>query len=113
MLYCLRLGKVVLMLFEKIVECCKKKNITQKEFLEIMGLTHNTLTKWKNGAMPSAYVLLQVARFFDTSVEYLLTGEEKGITLEEQELLRDYNSLDESHKEIIKANIQMFKEIKN
>lgn len=54
----------------------KRKKWVQKELGFQLGLTTAQLHKYENGmSMPPADKLLTLARIFDVTIEYLLTGE--------------------------------------
>lgn len=63
---------------ERIFSLLKKAKIEQKEFAKIVGTTDKTVSAWKTGRS-KAYTkyLPQIAEVLGTSVEYLVTGEEK------------------------------------
>lgn len=55
--------------FEK--ECAnigKKPNPVGKD----IGVSSGTITKWKNGSIPSGEILQRLSRYFNVSVDYLL-----------------------------------------
>lgn len=57
----------------RIAELRKERNLTQKEFGEIMGVAQNTICNWENGRREPDYeALKKMAFFFDCSVDYLL-----------------------------------------
>lgn len=47
---------------------------TRAKLLHDCELHESTLRQWKRGSTPSAVTLYKVARYLNTSVEYLLTG---------------------------------------
>lgn len=58
----------------------KSKNLTRKEFLEIMKFGKNQITYWeKNNTLPNHSTLSAIATYFGVSVEYLtgIEGEEE------------------------------------
>ena len=63
---------------ERIFSLLKKAKIEQKEFAKIVGTTDKTVSAWKTGRSKSyTKYLPQIAEVLGTSVEYLVTGEEK------------------------------------
>ena len=59
-----------------------KQNKTQKQMSEFTGIPTSTISAWnKNGTNPSADSIYSIAQFLNISLEYLLTGEEKGINV--------------------------------
>lgn len=51
----------------------KSKHLTQQEFAETLGYSDKSVSKWEMGkAIPSAVILLQIADFFNVSVDSIL-----------------------------------------
>lgn len=61
---------------ERIKSLAKKRDVTIKELSEIIGLSENSIYKWKT-AKPKADDLAKIADYFHVSVDYLLGREEK------------------------------------
>lgn len=56
----------------------KSKNLTRKEFLEIMKFGKNQITYWeKHKTLPNASTLNAIATYFGVSVEYLIGLEDE------------------------------------
>lgn len=75
-----------------------------------LNITPSTFSDWKKGkSTPNADKLLKIARYLDTTVEYLMTGEEPhpadGVfySKDEQELIGNYRILNDIGKASIKA----------
>lgn len=50
-------------------------NMQKKELAKIIGLSNNSLSTWKAlGTIPRADVAIKIARAFNVSTEYLITG---------------------------------------
>ena len=62
-------------LFERVVELCKEKGISQRKLQEDVGMSTGALSKWKT-SMPNATLLQKVADYFNVSTDYL-TGRTK------------------------------------
>ncbi len=57
----------------RIAELRKRKNITQQELADIMGLSFQTISKWENSnGMPDISLLPMLADYFQVSVDQLL-----------------------------------------
>ena len=48
--------------------------MTKAHFARELGVSNAHVANWLNGQMPRADQLLLIARFFQTTMEYLLTG---------------------------------------
>lgn len=61
----------------KITKQRKKKEMTQQELADALHVTHQAVSKWENGlSMPSLDVLLEITKFFDVSIDFLLNDVE-------------------------------------
>ena len=50
-----------------------KKNLTQSEFANILGVTERTVSNWENGIrMMDLTTATQIAKYFNVSTDYLL-----------------------------------------
>lgn len=67
---------------ERIKSLAKKRDVTIKELSEIIGLSENSIYKWKT-AKPKADDLAKIADYFNVSVDSLL-GREKDSQNEKQ-----------------------------
>lgn len=62
-------------IFEKL---CKERGVTPYRVGEATGIKTSSLSAWKNGRYKFKMdKLMKIAEFFDVSVEYLMTGEER------------------------------------
>jgi transcriptional regulator with XRE-family HTH domain len=52
----------------------RQVNMTQKEFAEALDISQSAVSKYLNGRMPPADVMLKIARLGFTNVEWILTG---------------------------------------
>ena len=84
----------------RIFELLEAKGVEQKAFAADLGLAENVVSTWRTGRTKSYRKYLpQIAAALDTSVEYLLTGEEKKPDPEiGAELIPGYSDLSEENK---------------
>lgn len=112
----------------------QSKNISQNQFLKDNGLAKGSMGNWEQrGNIPSADIVLKIAKYLNVSMEFLLTGEEgkiddfdvletfsesrlknisfshltteEAVKLEEDTLLNNYRFLNESNKKVVQAMI--------
>lgn len=58
----------------------KKRNLTQEQLAEQLGVTNRTISRWENGNyMPDVSLLKLLTKVLNTSLNELLSGEELGI----------------------------------
>ena len=59
-----------------IADCRKRKNLTQMQLAEKLGITDKAVSKWERGvAMPDASIMLELCDILGISVNELLSGE--------------------------------------
>lgn len=68
-------------MYERIRKLCEDKNMSLAQLEREVGLSAGAISKWKL-CVPRADVLLAIAEKLETTVEYLIKGEE---TAEPQE----------------------------
>lgn len=62
---------------EKLQQLRKKKNLTQEELAEHLYVSRTAVSKWESGrGFPNIESLKAIAKFFGTSLDELLSGEE-------------------------------------
>lgn len=59
-----------------IAECRKKRNLTQMQLAEKLGITDRAISKWENGkSLPDSGIMLDLCKELKISVNELLSGE--------------------------------------
>ena len=87
-----------------IADCRKRKNLTQMQLAEKLGITDKAISKWERGiAMPDSSIMLELCDILSISVNELLSGEK--ISMEnnqknEQLLLEMAKELERKNKTI-------------
>lgn len=84
----------------------KKKNYTQEQLAELLGVSNKTISKWENGrCMPDYSIIDQLCKELDITIAELLDGEDKEVNSirvydEEQvkSLLKKVNDVEKSYK---------------
>lgn len=83
-------------------------NISQKDLAESIGIRQATISDWKkNGNLPSGETAIKIADYFNVSLDYLLTGEEKNneYSPDEIELISNYRSLQDHDKSMLQVMV--------
>ena len=82
-----------------IADCRKKKNITQEQLAEKLGITDRAVSKWERGlSLPDADKMLDLCIILDINVNELLNGEKismKDYEKKNEELLLELAKQDE------------------
>ena len=59
---------------KRIMHCRKKQGLTQDKLAEMLGVTNKAVSKWERGeSVPDLYVLKQLADFYGTSIDTLIS----------------------------------------
>lgn len=84
------------------------QNLSQKQLANNASIRQTTISEWKkNGNLPNGETAIKLAQYFNVSLDYLLTGEDKNNELspDEIELLSLYKPLSRSNKLLLKGII--------
>ena len=84
-----------------------KLGLSRKDIVIAGGLKSvQSFADWNNGSIPEAKTVLCIADKLGVSIRWLLTGvDEKGLSLEERNLIIKYNSLDNYCKHILNQSL--------
>lgn len=89
------------MFYERLKALLKERGLSDKQFLSDIHLSKNVMTNWRHGAMPNQRTLMDIAKYFGVSVEWLKgTDESKGDEIllrrdQEDALLKMFRSASE------------------
>lgn len=106
------------MFIDQLTNLCKRDNIKLSVLMKELGLSTGNIKRWKEGATVKSEILLKVAKYFNVSCDYLLTGknaempQSANINLREDEerLLQMYNLLDDIKKGEILGRLETITE---
>lgn len=59
------------MFWNNFYQLCESKNLKPLNVVKELGIATGSITKWKNGTMPSMKNLEKIATYFGVSVDYL------------------------------------------
>lgn len=95
--------------FENVKKLCKKKGLTIESVANNVGLTidsYNSYKKHEN--LPRADIATKIADILGTTVEYLVTGEEKKeLTVEDADFIFKLRQLSEKDKNTVLGLIEL------
>lgn len=63
-------------LLDRIKILCKEKGVSQSKMEKDINISNGASSKWKNSS-PSMEILQKLSIYFEVSIEYLMTGQEK------------------------------------
>ena len=59
-------------LYRRVKNLCAESSIYINDLEKSLGFSRGTIGKWKDGAVPLVSKVVDIAKFFDVSVDYLL-----------------------------------------
>jgi hypothetical protein len=97
-------GVIKMSLGVRLKEARQKKKMTQREVCRIMGFSIPTLSGYETEYRdPDTDTLAELAKLYEVSVEWLLTGKQEKLSELETRILQELLNLDENvKKEILK-----------
>ena len=90
--------------FERFENLLDSHNISRNKLADDLQIRSAIFSEWKkNGNLPNGETAIKIAEYFNVSLDYLLTGEEKNNELspDEIELLSNYRSLQPHDKSML------------
>ena len=75
-----------------------EKGLTQEQLAELLSVSNRSVSRWENGRnMPDFDLLLQIARYYDVSVEEILDGGRRAESAASEDALQkvaDYGNME-------------------
>ena len=65
----------------------KQKGLTQEELGELLNISGQAVSKWENGGVPDIYLLPELAKIFDVSIDSLFGCKKKISEISKEEIL--------------------------
>lgn len=95
---------------QNIEKLAKNKDITLTELERLCGFSKSSIRKWSEN-IPNIKKVVTVCEVLNVSLDYLVFGESAtGISSDEQELIDNYNSVDELSKALIRERAAVLAE---
>jgi len=94
----------------RLLELRNEKNMSQREMAKNLGVSQGTYCNWENNRTePSIEQLIEIARFFSVSVDYLVGNSDeigiinvkKPLSKEELQVLSTLNALSDQSKTLL------------
>ncbi len=84
------------MFYERLQSLCKERGTSVSGMLKDLGLSTGSTGNWKKGLLPKGEILIKIADYLDTSVDYILFGAYRSdLTEDEEKLLALYRTAPE------------------
>lgn len=93
----------MLELYDRILQETKRNGLDGNKIGQLLGLKKSPLTDWKNGkSIPTTEQIIKLCDIFAVSADYLLFGNNKHLSADEQTLISQFQYLsDDDKKEIL------------
>lgn len=89
----------------------EKKNFKRAALCSDLALSSTSITDWsRRNTIPAGDICIRIADYLNVSVEWLVTGKEKGLSSEERNLLRQWSYLTPQQKETIQTLLDKWEE---
>ena len=86
-----------------------RSGLSDREISERTGIKPSTLSQWQiKDRLPHAIEAVKIAKALDTTVEYLVTGQNDEYSSREKQLIADFRLLYEEKKSHIEKTILLF-----
>lgn len=97
--------------YQNLQKACQSHNTTISALLTKCGFGKSYGTYWKKGKYPTLDIAAGLAEELNISIDYLLYGDEFKISLEQQNLINDFEQLSDTNKQLITQHIQALIEL--
>lgn len=74
------------MFYKIFCDLCEMRNIPKTKVLADIGLSTGNLNKWKKGGSINSDTIIDIANYFNVSIDYILTGKDFEGSLNEKEI---------------------------
>lgn len=92
----------MLELYNRIIKETKRNNLDGSKIALLLGLKKSPLTDWKNGkSIPTTEQIIKLCDIFAVSADYLLFGNAKGLSDDENLLISQFQYLSDTDKKEI------------
>lgn len=77
--------------YERLRAICKEKGTTVTNMLSKLNISTGSTGNWKRGSLPNGDILMKIADYLDTSIDYILLGEFRSdLNSDEKQLVELY-----------------------
>lgn len=84
------------MFFEQFEQLCKENGTSPTILLKKLGYSTSKYTAWKNGSIPNLEIAYKIAKYFNVTLDFLSTGENKQPN--DIKIVKIYNKLNQNNK---------------
>ncbi|MDE6833857.1 MAG: helix-turn-helix domain-containing protein [Ruminococcus sp.] len=85
--------------YERLRGICKENGTSVTNMLSRLGIATGSTGNWKRGSLPNGDILIKIADYLNTSIDYILLGEYRSdLTKDEKKLIELYRFTPERAK---------------
>lgn len=95
--------------YERTKELLERRNMTFADLSRIIHISQPSMNGWKNGSTPRADVAYNIAKLLNTTVEYLIAGEEELIPHDVLDFAYETMALPPMFKQFMFDQLEMYK----
>ena len=95
------------MFYTRLKKLCQEKGTTITGMLKELNLSTGSTGNWKKGQLPKGEVLVLIADYLDTSIDYLIQGEYKSdLSEDEKRIIELYRNTPERAKYKVMCDVE-------
>lgn len=100
------------MFWDNFIKLCNERGLKPTPVIKAAGLASSSIARWQGGAAPNGDSLINLAKYLNCSIDYLLTGCEfapagnNKVSREEMKMLEMLRCLPEQSQEFIYDSIE-------
>ena len=89
---------------KRIDEVLLRKNLKRAALCNDLELSSTAITDWaRRGTVPAGDICLKIADYLGVSVEWLISGKDRGLSAEDRALLRQWGCLTQEQKDTVRT----------
>ena len=89
---------------KRIDEILLRRNLKRAALCNDLELSSTSITDWaRRGTVPAGDICLKIADYLGVSVEWLISGKDRGLSTEDRTLLRQWGCLTQEQKDTVRT----------
>lgn len=103
------------MQFKRNIRILRHRNhLSQEKMAEKCNVSRSTITKWENGSVPDIYMIDNIAKIFDITIDELINGNLDDISGNEKKFQKQIDELKEAVSKMFESsNLDLYEEYLN
>ena len=89
---------------KRIDEILLRRNLKRVALCNDLELSSTSITDWaRRGTVPAGDICLKIADYLGVSVEWLISGKDRGLSAEDRALLKQWSYLTQEQKDTVRT----------